>query len=140
MAITEITHSAYGNAIAVGCSFEEALGLSKEALKNEGFGVLCEIDVAKTLQEKLGISFPRYTIIGACNPGLAHRALSAEPDLGLLLPCNVIVFMDESGQTRVAAIDAAAMMRIVANPALEAIASEVNERLRRMLERVAGGV
>ncbi len=85
--------------------------------------------------KKLDVLEP-YTILGACNPGLAHRALSVEPDLGLLLPCNVVVFAGESGQAHVAAIDAMAMMRMVGNPQLEAIATEVNQRLRRVLERV----
>jgi uncharacterized protein (DUF302 family) len=136
MTSAEITHRSYGNAVTVGIPFAEAVGAAKEALKGEGFGILCEIDVAKTLKEKLNVSFRPYTILGACNPTLAHRALSAEPELGLLLPCNLVVFADDAEQTRVAAIDAIAMMRIVGNPQLEAIASEVNDRLHRVLERL----
>jgi uncharacterized protein (DUF302 family) len=137
MARTEIKHRPYGNAVTVGCSFEEALARTKQALKDEGFGVLCEIDVAKTLKEKIGADFRPYTILGSCNPRLAHRALIAEDDLGLLLPCNVVVAADEQGRTRVSAIDAAAMMRMVGNEQLDPIATEVNERLERVLHGVA---
>jgi uncharacterized protein (DUF302 family) len=100
-------------------AFDAALARTKQVLKDEGFGVL-------------SVDFRPYTILGACNPQLAQRALSAEDDVGLLLPCNVVVAADEGG-TRVSAIDAAAMMGMVGNPALTAIAAEVNERLERVL-------
>ena len=131
-----ISKFAYGTAVATPLAFDDAVERTKQALKDEGFGVLCEIDVAKTMQEKLGATFRPYVILGACNPMLAQRGLSAEDDLGLLLPCNVVVSADAAG-TRVAAIDAAAMLRMVGNPALAPIADEVNERLQRVLQRVA---
>jgi uncharacterized protein (DUF302 family) len=137
MAIIEITHCPYGNAVTVPLPFAETVARTKQALKDEGFGVLCEIDVAKTFKEKIDTDFRPYSILGACNPRLAHRALSAEDDLGLLLPCNLVVAADERGGTRVSAIDAAAMMRLVGNVLLDPIASEVNERLGRVLQNVA---
>lgn len=137
MANIEILHRPYGNAVTVSFSFEETLARTKAALKEEGFGVLCEIDVAKTLKEKLGATFRPYAILGSCNPRLAQQALSVEDDLGLLLPCNVVVAADENGRTRVSAIDAVAMMRMVGNEKLEPISAEVNERLRRVLQAVA---
>lgn len=137
MRTPEIMHRPYCNAVSVASAFEETLARTKQALKEEGFGVLCEIDVAKTFKEKIDVPFRQYTILGSCNPRLAHRALTAEDDLGLLLPCNVVVAADDAGGTRVSAIDAAAMMRMVANDQLEAIAAEVNERLARVLQAVA---
>ena len=136
MTHAEIAHRPYGNTVMTPLSFEAALTRTKQCLKDEGFGVLSEIDVAKTLKEKIDVDFRAYTILGACNPQLAHRALSAEDDLGLLLPCNVVVAADTGG-TRVSAIDAAAMMGMVGNSALTAIAAEVNERLERVLTRIA---
>lgn len=136
MAHTAITHRPYGNAVTTPLTFEAALARTKAALKDEGFGVLSEIDVAKTLKDKIDVNFRPYTILGACNPQLAHRALRAEDDLGLLLPCNVVVAADERG-TRVSTIDADLMMGMVGNNALIAIASEVNERLERVLARIA---
>ena len=109
----------------------------KAALKDEGFGVLCEIDVKKTMKEKLDVDFRPYVILGACNPPLAHRALSTELDLGLLLPCNVIVY-DEDGGAVVKAMDPEPVLGIVGNPQLAPVASEVKARLQRVIERVAG--
>jgi uncharacterized protein (DUF302 family) len=103
-------------------------------LKAEGFGVLCEIDVQATLEEKLGIERRPYVILGACNPPLAHQALSAEPDLGALLPCNVIVY-EQDGITHVAAVDASRMLSIVDNDALVPIAADVSRRLAAVVRR-----
>jgi len=130
------TKLAYGNAVTIPLAFEDAVKRTREALQKEGFGVLCEIDVAKTLREKIDVDSRPYTILGACNPQLAHRALTAENDLGLLLPCNVVVSSQANG-TRIATIDAAAMMGMVGNAELESIAAEVNERLACVLEIVA---
>lgn len=114
----------------------EALARVREELKAEGFGVLCEIDVRATLKEKLGVEADAYVILGACNPPLAHQALQAEPELGTLLPCNVVVY-DRDGETRVSAIDAERMLSIVGNDALAPIAAEVRRRLAAVVERAA---
>lgn len=117
--------------------FEDALAGTREALAAEGFGVLCEIDVRATLRAKLGEEIEPYTILGACNPPLAHRALGAEPQLGVLLPCNVVVRI-EGGTTLVEAIDAGEMFGLVGKPELEPVAAEVRERLVRVVEAVTG--
>jgi uncharacterized protein (DUF302 family) len=117
-------------------SFEEAVERVRDELKTEGFGVLCEIDVQATLREKLGVEEEPYLILGACNPPLAHRALSAEPDLGTLLPCNVVVYCrDET--THISAIDAERMLSIVGRDDLAPIAAEVRTRLAAVVERAA---
>jgi uncharacterized protein (DUF302 family) len=126
----------YGRVVATSLPFAEAVTRVKERLKEQQFGVLCEIDVAKTLREKIGAAFRPYIIIGACNPPLAHRALSAEPQLGLLLPCNVVV-QEKDGRTLVSAIDAHAMLGVVGNPALEPVAEDAGARLNRVLDQMA---
>jgi uncharacterized protein (DUF302 family) len=118
----------------VTAGFDDTLTRTVAALKKEGFGVLTEIDVAATLKEKLGIDFRRYRILGACNPPLANKALTAEDKIGVMLPCNVIVQELGSGQTEIAAIDPRAAMERVGNPALGAIAAEVAEKLTRVVE------
>lgn len=125
----------YGRCVAVDMSPAQAIEAAKAALKEEGFGVLCEIDVAKTLKEKLGVDVPPHVILGACNPKLAHAGLQAEPNLGLLLPCNMTV-RESNGATIVGAVDASKMMHVVGNPALEPIAHEANERLGRVLDKL----
>jgi uncharacterized protein (DUF302 family) len=102
------------------------------ALKAEGFGVITEIDVQKTMKEKLGVDGPKHVILGACNPPLAHKALGLEPDIGLLLPCNVVVYETGDG-TRVAAINAKVMLDMVGNDQLGDVAAEVQARLERVL-------
>lgn len=128
----------YGLSIETDKPYEEALAAAKDSLKRQGFGVLTEIDVKATLAEKLGVEFRRYDIIGACNPPLAHQALSSELNVGLLLPCNVIVYEREGGGSVVAALDPAAMMGIAGNPALEPVATEARQRLESALRDVAG--
>jgi len=113
--------------------YETALPRVVEALKAEGFGVVTEIDVRETMKEKLGVDVTPHTILGACNPELAHAALQVEPDLGVLLPCNVVVYATPRG-TRVTAVNAGAMLEMVSNPALERIAADVGRRLDRVLE------
>jgi len=113
--------------------YETALPHVVEALKTKGFGVVTEIDVRETMREKLGVDVTPHTILGACNPELAHAALQVEPDLGVLLPCNVVVYATPRG-TRVTAVNAGAMLGMVGNPALERIAAEVGRRLDRVLE------
>ena len=106
----------------------------RDELELEGFGVLCEIDVQATLREKLGVEEEPYLILGACNPPLAHQALRAEPDLGTLLPCNVVVYQRD-GQTHISAIDAERMLSIVGNSDLTAVAAEVRSKLAAVVER-----
>jgi uncharacterized protein (DUF302 family) len=118
----------------VAMGFDEALGRVTAALKNEGFGVLTDIDVQATLKSKLGADMPKYRILGACNPHFAHQALQFENKLGVLLPCNVIVREEKPGQTEVAAIDPVASMARVGNPELVAVADEVRVRLQRAVD------
>lgn len=117
--------------------FDRALERVREELAAEGFGVLCEVDVRATLREKLGVEREPYVILGACNPPLAHRALEVEPDLGTLLPCNVVVYRSED-ETHVSAIDADRMLSIVGNDELGPVAAEVRAKLARVVERAAG--
>ena len=117
-------------------SYDEALEKVTQELKKEGFGVLTEIDVKATLKEKLDVDVPRYKILGACNPPFAHKALEAEPGIGLLLPCNVIVYESEDGETNVAAINAKAMLSIIGRDDITQIANEVNERLKKVIDNV----
>ena len=116
--------------------FTETADRVRDELKAEGFGVLCEIDVQATLKEKLGVDGEPYLILGACNPPLAHQALEAEPDLGTLLPCNVVVYQRGS-ETHISAIDAERMLSIVGNEALAPVAAEVRSRLAAVVERAA---
>jgi uncharacterized protein (DUF302 family) len=115
-------------------SFTEAVARTRRELQAEGFGVLCEIDVQATLKAKLDVDRDPYLILGACNPPLAHRALDAEPDLGVLLPCNVVVY-EHDGRTVVSAVDAERMLSIVGNDALAPVAADVRARLARVVER-----
>ncbi len=114
--------------------FEEAVERVRQELKAEGFGVLCEIDVQATLKEKLGVVREPYTILGACNPPLANQALEAEPELGALLPCNVIVYRRD-GETHISAVDAERMLSIVGNEQLAPIAADVKRRLADVVAR-----
>jgi uncharacterized protein (DUF302 family) len=127
----------YGFGTKVALDFDAALQRTTELLKEEGFGVLTRIDVKQTLREKLDVDFRRYVILGACNPPLAHRAFQAELNIGLLLPCNVIVYEDDGGSA-VAFMDPAAAMGVVGNEALVPIAAEVRARLARVRDRLAG--
>ena len=123
----------YGRVATVDLDFSDAVERVRALLKEQGFGVLCEIDVAKTMKEKIGAEFRPYLILGACNPQLAHRALSAESHLGLLLPCNVVV-QSQDGKTVVSAVDAAKMLDVVGNPALRDVAEDANSRLQSALD------
>jgi uncharacterized protein (DUF302 family) len=115
----------------------DAIERVRAELKEEGFGVLCEIDVQATLKEKLGVDGEPYVILGACNPPLAHAALEAVPELGTLLPCNVVVYR-RNGETHISAIDAERMLSVVGDDNLSPIALEVREKLARVVERSAG--
>jgi uncharacterized protein (DUF302 family) len=116
--------------------FTEAVARVCAELASEGFGVLCEIDVQATLKQKLDVDRDPYLILGACNPKLAHAALQAEPELGVLLPCNVVVYTQD-GDTHIAAVNAEQMLSIVGNDALSETASEVRRRLACVVERAA---
>ncbi|MFZ5850104.1 MAG: DUF302 domain-containing protein [Actinomycetota bacterium] len=119
---------AYGRTVAVDLPFDEAVARTREALAGQGFGVLTEIDVQATLRAKLGEEVPEQLILGACNPQLAHRALQVEPDIGLLLPCNVVVRRDGE-RTLVQALDPQVMVSVPGNPALAPIAEDAGRRL-----------
>lgn len=125
----------YSHAIDLDRDFDAVVASTREALAGEGFGVLTEIDVQATMKAKLDVDREPYVILGACNPALAHKALTAEAELGVLLPCNVVVYR-VGGHTRVSAVAASEMLGMVGNPALAPIAAEVSERLARVLSAV----
>ena len=116
--------------------YDAAVARVTELLADEGFGVLTEIDVKATLKKKLDVDFRRYLILGACNPPLAHRALSAETDVGVLLPCNVCVSEREGGGSRVAAMNPTAAFELIDNPEVSPIARDVRERIQRVLDAI----
>jgi len=124
----------YGFRTKLALSYTDSIAQIKQALQSEGFGILSEIDVAATLKKKLGVDYKPYIILGACNPNLAYQGLQSEPELGLLLPCNVIVYDNGDGSSTVSIVDPIQMLGVVANPALQPIAEEANRRLRRALE------
>ena len=115
--------------------FEDAVARMEAGLKNEGFGILCKIDIQAKLKEKLGVEFPRYVILGACNPPLAYQALQEEINLGLLLPCNAVVF-ERNGQVHVGVVDAKKMLSVVGNPGMEQMARDVNRKLRSVVNNI----
>lgn len=124
----------YGFFVTVHESFAATVQNVTEALRTEGFGVLTEIDVQETLKKKLGIDRRPYKILGACNPPLAHRAIEAEPDIGLLLPCNVIVREEDDGSITVGFMDPGSVLGLVDNPEIGALAEDVRKRLDRVRE------
>ena len=131
----------YGLSTTTPLPYEEALERTRESLAEQGFGVLTEIDVAATLRKKLNVEFRPYIILGACNPPLAHRALQAELDIGLLLPCNVVVYAAEDGShSVVAALDPVEALSLSGNDAIRPIAEEVRGRLECVLATVSGSV
>ena len=133
MSAQQPQHSKYGFSKTVNLPYAEAVEKVRDALKAEGFGVLCEIDIKEKLKEKLGVDFRHYVILGACNPPLAFETLQEEINIGLLLPCNVIVY-EQDGGTVVSAVDAAKLLSLVGNPNLESTASQVNEKLRTVID------
>lgn len=131
----QATSYGYGKALK-GITLDAAKSRVSEALAKEGFGILTEIDVKATLKKKLDVEFRPYVILGACNPGLAHRALRAEPQIGLLLPCNVVIEQEGDGVS-VWIADPRSMFSLVKNPALEPVVQEADQRLRRVLEALS---
>ncbi|MEW5888662.1 MAG: DUF302 domain-containing protein [Pseudomonadota bacterium] len=123
----------YGFGKAVDMKFDQALERVVAELQKEGFGVLTEIDVQATLKKKLNADMPPYRILGACNPPLAHRALTTEPQIGLLLPCNVVVRQDEAGKVHVEFMDPNAVLELVNKPEITQLAGEVRQRLERVM-------
>lgn len=127
---------AYYNSKIVNYSFEDALIKVTEELKKEGFGVLTEIDVKETMKKKLNVDFRKYKILGACNPPLAYRALSKEENIGVLLPCNIIVQEKENGEVQVSAVNPMESMQAVGNKELEEVANEVSKKLKTVLNNL----
>jgi uncharacterized protein (DUF302 family) len=123
-----------------GITFDEAIAKTTQALKAEGFGILSDIDVQAAMKEKLGEALPPYRILGACNPPLAFQALQAVPDIGLLLPCNVIVREVEPGQVVVGFLDPQVMFTLIASPDVQTVADAAEQRLRRVCASLGGEV
>ncbi len=127
----------YGFIKELDTDFDTATSRTKEALAAEGFGILSEIDVQNAFKEKLGVDHRRYTILGACNPGLAHKVVSAEPHIGLLLPCNVLVQESPDGnRTTVSIADPRAMFKLIDNPEIQPVAQEAEQRLKRAMDNI----
>jgi uncharacterized protein (DUF302 family) len=124
----------YGFRKALKITYEEAVEKVTQSLKKEGFGILTQIDVKDTLKKKLNVDFRKYVILGACNPSFAHQSLQAETEIGLLLPCNVIVYEDNSGHTFVSAINPESAMAMIDNPKLKQIATQVSAKLEAAIE------
>ena len=135
--MTERKEHRYGFGVRVSLPYDEAVEKVRAELGKEGFGVLTEIDVAATLKKKLDVDFRRYIILGACNPPLAHQALSAELEIGLLLPCNVIVYEAAAAESVVSVLDPVAALALTGRPDIEPLARQVADKLRRVLDGVA---
>lgn len=135
--MSEKEKQSIGEKVRLDTDFETAYARTVDALKAEGFGVLTEIDVKETLKKKIGVDFPPYKILGACNPPLAHRALTADPEAGLLLPCNVTLRGLEDGGIEVALVDPLAMLGVISNAALQPVAEEASARLKRVRQALA---
>ena len=128
----------YGQHITLAGPFAKALEQVTAALKDQGFGVLSDIDIQKAMKEKLGVDMPPYRILGACNPPLAHRALQAQPEIGLLLPCNVTVREEPDGRIVVGFLDPQVMVQLTDDPGVASVADEAAQRLQRAREALGG--
>ena len=124
----------YSFSTTIDMTFDEAISSVKQELQREGFGVLTEIDVKETLKQKLNVDFQRYTILGACNPSFAYQALQLEDEVGVMLPCNVIVQEHAGGGVRISAVDPVASMQAIDNPKLKEIADQVRDRLKSVID------
>ena len=127
----------YALTAVLNASYEDAISKITDALREEGFGVLTEIDVKATLKKKLGVDFRKYAILGACNPPYAYRTLKADLDVGLLLPCNVIVYETDDKKAYISAINPVSALEVIKNEELRKIAEEVTEKLKRVIEKVS---
>jgi uncharacterized protein (DUF302 family) len=127
----------YAFSAVLNCSYESAISRVTDALKEEGFGVLTEIDVQSTLKKKLGVDFRKYVILGACNPPYAYRTLQIDLDVGLLLPCNVIVYETDDKKAYVSAINPLSALEVIKNEDLKKVALEVMQKLKRAVEKAA---
>jgi uncharacterized protein (DUF302 family) len=130
----------YAFTTVLNTSYEDAISKVTDALKEEGFGVLTEIDVKATLKKKLGVDFRKYVILGACNPPYAHRTLQTDLDVGLLLPCNVIVYETDDKKAHVSAINPVSALEVVKKEELRKIAEEVSEKLKRVVDKISKGL
>jgi uncharacterized protein (DUF302 family) len=130
----------YAFSAVLDTSYEDAVSMVTDALKEEGFGVLTEIDVKATLKKKLNADFRKYVILGACNPPYAHRTLQADLDVGLLLPCNLIVYETDDRKAYVSALNPISALEIIKNDQIRKIAEEVSAKLKRVIEKVSGRI
>lgn len=134
MQVRKLSNYSFGGETKLG--FEDAVSKVQESLKDQGFGVLTEIDAKKVLKEKLDLDRRPYKILGACNPNFAHRALDMEPEIGVLLPCNLLVYEKENGEVMVSAMNPEAALGLVVNPEIEEIAKEVRNKIEAALEKL----
>ena len=131
-----MVETSYGYSRVVPMGYQEAIEFISEEVKKEGFGILTTIDVTETFRKKLGVDFKPYTILGACNPHFAHESLLVEEEIGLMLPCNIIVYVNDKNETVISAINPMASMQAVENPALAGSAKEVQNKIKSIMENI----